>query len=44
MVWQQSRRHDSDAGELNFGDAFGDVFETAGTNVLAMKVAYWLGS
>jgi len=44
LVWQQSRRHDSDSGELSFGDAFGDVFETSGTNVLAMKVAYWLGS
>jgi hypothetical protein len=44
LVWQQSRRHDSDTGDLNFGNAFGDVFETTGTNVLAMKVAYWLGS
>ncbi len=44
LVWQQSRRHDSDMGALNFGDAFGDVFESAGTNVLAMKVAYWVGS
>jgi hypothetical protein len=44
LVWQQSRRHDSDTGQLHFGDAFGDVFETTGTNVLAMKVAYWLGS
>ena len=44
LVWQQSRRHDSEVGELNFGDAFGDVFQTTGTNVLAMKVAYWVGS
>jgi hypothetical protein len=44
LVWQQSRRDYTQAGTLNFGDAFGDVFTSAGTNVLAMKVAYWLGS
>ena len=44
LVWQQSRRDYLNNGALNFGDAFGDVFTTAGTNVLAMKLAYWLGS
>jgi hypothetical protein len=44
LVWQQSRRDYTQDGALNFGDAFGDVFTTPGTNVLAMKVAYWLGS
>jgi hypothetical protein len=44
LVWQQSRRDYNSNGTLNFGDAFSDVFTTAGTNVLAMKVAYWLGS
>jgi len=44
LVWQQSRQDYTQDGALNFGDAFGDVFTTAGTNVLAMKVAYWLGS
>jgi hypothetical protein len=44
LVWQQSRRDYTQVGRLNFGDAFGDVFTTPGTNSIAMKVAYWLGS
>ena len=44
LVWQQSRRDYTQVGRLNFGDAFGDVFTAAGTNVLAMKLAYWLGT
>ena len=44
LVWQQSRRDHTEVGRLDFGDAFGDVFTTPGTNSIAMKVAYWLGS
>ncbi len=44
LVWQQNRQDRSQDSALNFGSAFGDVFTNAGTNVLAMKVAYWIGS
>lgn len=44
VVWQQSRRDHINNGALNFANAFGDVLAAAGTNVLAMKVAYWVGS
>ena len=43
LVWQQNRSDRVNRGALNVGDAFGDVFTSPGTNVLAMKVAYWVG-
>ena len=44
LVWQQDRRDRVADGTLNISDAFADTFTAEGTQVLAVKVAYWLGS
>jgi hypothetical protein len=43
LVWQQSRENDAPYAGLNLGRGLLDTFTAAGQNVLAVKVAYWLG-
>jgi hypothetical protein len=43
VVWQQSRENDARYAVLNLGRGLLDTFSAAGQNVLAVKVAYWMG-
>jgi hypothetical protein len=41
LVWRHDRSHDGLGGAFRPGRAFGDLFEQAGRNQLAIKVSYW---
>ena len=43
LVWQQNREDRASIGTVDFGRGFLDTFTAQGTNVLAVKVAYWVG-
>ncbi|MBI2403047.1 MAG: hypothetical protein HYV20_10015, partial [Gemmatimonadetes bacterium] len=43
LVWQQSREDRASIGTVDFGRGFLDTFTAQGTNVFAVKVAYWVG-
>jgi hypothetical protein len=43
LVWQQSREERTPIGTVDFGRGFLDTFTAEGTNVFAVKVAYWVG-
>jgi len=43
LVWQQSRAGQAAIGDFSFHRDFGAIFDTPATNVLAVKVSYWLG-
>jgi hypothetical protein len=43
LVWQQNRRGRRDTGDLDAASALWDAFEEPGTNVFAVKIAYWFG-
>jgi len=43
LVWQQNREDRVSIGTVDFGRGFLDTFTAPGTNVLAVKVAYWVG-
>jgi len=43
VVWQQDRRGYESTGDLGASGAIWDTFEAPGSNVFAVKVAYWLG-
>ena len=43
LVWQQNRRGSRATGDLDAGSALWDAFEEPGTNIFAVKVAYWFG-
>jgi len=42
LVWQQNRSGSSSDGTYRFGDATRSIFDTHPTNVLLVKVNYWL--
>ncbi len=44
LVWQQDRRDRIDDASFRIGSGLADAFSAEGTQVLAMKIAYWLGS
>ena len=43
LVWQQSRQGVANIGDFALGRDFGEVFRNPATNVLALKMTYWLG-
>lgn len=43
VVWQQRREDRTPVGTVDFGRGFLDTFTAEGTNVFAVKVAYWVG-
>ena len=43
VVWQQSRENDAPYAGLALGRGLLDTFTATGQNVLAVKVAYWMG-
>ncbi len=43
LVWQQDRRDETTLATGSPFGAIGDGFSAEGTNVFAMKIAYWLG-
>ncbi|GIW53336.1 MAG: hypothetical protein KatS3mg081_2691 [Gemmatimonadales bacterium] len=43
LVWQQNREERVPDGSLDFARALGDSFTAKGQQVVAMKVAYWIG-
>jgi hypothetical protein len=43
LVWQQNREGSRATGDLDAGSALWDAFEEPGTNIFAVKVAYWFG-
>jgi len=43
VVWQQNREDRVPVGTVDFGRGFLDTFTAQGTNVFAVKVAYWVG-
>lgn len=43
VVWQQSRQGSENIGDFSFSRDFGEVFKSPATNVLAVKVTYWMG-
>ena len=43
LVWQQNREDRASIGTVDFGRGFLDTFTAQGTNVFALKVAYWVG-
>jgi hypothetical protein len=43
LVWQQNREERVPEGSLDLVRAFGDSFRARGQQVIAMKVAYWIG-
>jgi hypothetical protein len=43
VVWQQNRGQDFAGGPLRLTTALVDVFDTPGTHVFAVKLAYWFG-
>ncbi len=44
LVWQQDRNDRFDDGSSDIANSFGDAFTAEGTQVFAVKIAYWLGS
>jgi hypothetical protein len=42
VVWQQGREDSASRGDFRFGRDFGGIFGTPATNVLLVKLAYWL--
>jgi hypothetical protein len=42
VVWQQGREGFLPNGTFRFGRDYGDVFSTPGTNMVLVKLAYWL--
>lgn len=42
VVWQQRREDDAGFGDFRFRRDFGDVFRAPASNVLLVKLAYWL--
>jgi len=42
VVWQQRREDDAGLGDFRFRRDFGDVFRAPASNVLLVKLAYWL--
>ena len=44
LVWQQSRQGIENIGDFALGRDFGEVFRNPATNVLALKMTYWLGA
>ena len=42
LVWSQSRDRFDDTGRFALGDDMGDLFGAEGSNVLMLKVSYWL--
>jgi hypothetical protein len=43
LVWQQSRQGIEPIGDFALGRDLGEVFRNPATNVLALKMTYWLG-
>ncbi len=43
LVWQQNREDRARDSALDYLTGFRDAFTAGGTNVVAVKVAYWLG-
>ncbi len=43
LVWQQSRAGQASNGDFSFRRDFGAIFDNPATNVLALKLSYWLG-
>jgi hypothetical protein len=43
VVWSQGRTAVDDDGRFRFGDNVRDLVHAEGTNVLMLKVSYWLG-
>lgn len=43
VVWQQDRRDRTREGILRVPEDMGRAFSASGTNVLAVKIAYWVG-
>ena len=43
LVWQQSRQGVANIGDFSLSRDFGEVFRNPATNVLALKMTYWLG-
>ena len=43
LVWSQGRTHTGDAGRFRLGDDVSDLWRAEGTNVLMLKVSYWMG-
>jgi hypothetical protein len=44
LVWQQSRQGVENIGDFSLSRDFGEVFRNPATNVLALKMTYWLGA
>ena len=42
VVWQQDREGFRPKGTFRFGADYGEVFATPATNMLLVKLAYWL--
>jgi len=43
LVWQQARTGQASVGDFSFRRDFGAIFDSPATNVLAVKLSYWLG-
>jgi hypothetical protein len=43
LVWQHGREHDSAEGGYSLSRGFGDLRTAPATNVLLVKLSYWLG-
>ena len=43
VVWQQSRQGIAGVGDFSFSRDFSEVFNAPSTNVIAVKLTYWLG-
>jgi hypothetical protein len=43
VVWSQGRRHFVPDGRFDAREGMGDLFRTPGTDVLLVKLSYWLG-
>ena len=44
LVWQQDRSDRFDDSSSDVANSFGDAFTADGTQVFAIKIAYWLGT
>ncbi len=43
LVWQQARSGQAAVGDFSFRRDFGAIFDNPATNVLAVKLSYWMG-
>ncbi|MGK7312390.1 MAG: DUF5916 domain-containing protein [Candidatus Longimicrobiales bacterium M2_2A_002] len=43
LVWSQGRTDSTGDGRFRFGDDLADLWGARGTNVLMLKVSYWMG-